>query len=221
MFKSVLFYTDKLKPMQRFYANVLGLDVIESDSNQFTVKVGETDLKFRQTDAPSFYHFAINIPGNQFILLKQWIRDKVPLIRSDGVLDVYYESLGADSFYFHDPAGNLVEMIGRRNRDLFGPLTKEAFINISEVGIITPHVYEVGEELQDLGVPLWNKAETDPDTVNFLGREDTFILLAPPEWKWRFSKRKAETHPLEIMLNHGVQISINTEGVMEASDTKE
>jgi catechol 2,3-dioxygenase-like lactoylglutathione lyase family enzyme len=207
--------------MKRFYANVLGLDIKESDSNHFTVNVGETDLTFQEAEEPSFYHFAINIPGNQFSIMKQWIKEKVPLNRSRGLTEVYYESLGADSMYFEDPAGNMVELIGRRNRDLFGPLTKEAFINVSEVGIISPHLYDVGEELQDLGLPLVKRAEVNPEEVNFLGKEDAYIILAPPGWQFRFSKKEAETHSLQITLKNGMHFSIDKEGRMDSSEEKQ
>jgi hypothetical protein len=204
--------------MKRFYGNVLGWDMKESDSSHFTVNVGETDITFQESEDPSFYHFAINIPGNQFSIMKQWIKEKVPLNRSRGLTEIFYENLGADSMYFEDPAGNLVEFIGRRSRDLFGPLTKEAFINVSEVSIISPHVYDVGEELQDLGLPLFRRFEVDPEKVNFLGKDDAYIILAPPGWKFRFSKKEAETHPLSVTFKDGIHFSIDHAGRMEYAE---
>lgn len=221
MFKSVLLYTNKLKAMKRFYANVLGLDMKGSGSKYFTVKVGGTDLTFQEAETPSFYHFAINIPGNQFSIMKQWIREKVPLNRSRGLTEIYYKSFGADSMYFEDPAGNLVELIGRRNRDLFGPLTKEAFFNISEVAIISPHLYDVGEELQDSGLPLVKRAEVNPEKVNLIGKEDAYIILAPPGWQFKFSKKEATTHPLAITLKDGIHFRIDKEGRMKISEEEQ
>jgi len=212
MFKSVLFYTNKLKPMKRFYGNVLGLDIKESASEQFTVNIGETDVTFQHSESPAFYHFAINVPGNQFSIMKQWLSDSLPLVRNRGKTEIFYPSLGADSMYIEDPAGNLIEFIGRRNRDLFGEFTKEAFFDVSEVGITTPYLYEVGEELQDIGLPLRQGAEVDPDTINYLGRGDAYIVLVPSEWEWEFSQKKAETHPLEFTFTDGRHIAMNEEG---------
>lgn len=200
--------------MKRFYVNVLGLDITDSTSEQFTVNVGATDITFHQSDDPSFYHFAINIPGNQFFIMKEWIKNRLTLIRSKGVTEIYYQSLGGDSIYFEDPAGNLVELIARRNRDLFGSLSKEVFLDVSEVGITTPYVYEVGEELQDIGLPLRLGTEINTEGMNYLGRESSYIVLVPPRWKWEFSKRKAETHPLEITFTDGQHIVINEEGIL-------
>src|SRR5690625_5802009 len=81
--------------------------------------------------------------------MKHWIKDRLTLNREGGIDEIYYPTFDADAIYFEDPAGNSVELIGRRKRDLFGSLTKEAFLNISEIGITTPFVTEVGEQLQE------------------------------------------------------------------------
>src|SRR5690625_1864423 len=120
MFKSVVFYTNKLKPMKRFYRNALGLDVEASEDDSFTVKIGETDVTFKASEVSCNYHYALNIPGNQFSIMKHWIQERTKLLSHRGKTEIFYRNLGADSMYFEDPAGNLVELIGRRNRDLFG-----------------------------------------------------------------------------------------------------
>lgn len=211
MIKSAKLYTNNIKALRRFYVNILELDMTESTSEQFTVRIGESYLTFTQTDKPAFYHFAINIPGNQFSMMKYWITDRITLNREEGRDEVYFPSFDADSMYFEDPAGNIVELIGRRKRDLFGDLTKESFLNISEIGITTPHVVEVGDELQDIGIPLRNGTEVEPNELNFLGRGDTFIVLVPPGRRWYFSKKVAEAYPLELTWNDA-HIKLNGEG---------
>ncbi|HEX5564149.1 MAG TPA: glyoxalase [Sporosarcina sp.] len=201
MIKSATLYTNNLKALRRFYVNILELDMTESTAEQFTVRIGESQLTFKQSEQPAFYHFAINIPGNQFSMMKYWITDRLTLNREEGRDEVYFPSFDADSMYFEDPVGNIVELIGRRKRDLFGDLTKESFLNISEVGMATPHVVEVGDELQDLGIPLRNGTEVEPDELNFLGRGDAFIVLVPLGRRWYFSKKVAESYPLELTWN--------------------
>ena len=211
MIKSATFYTDKLKAMKRFYGNLLELDIVESTESMFTVRIGESELTFKHSDRPAFYHYAINIPGNQFSMMKYWVQDRVTFNREEGRDEVYFPSFDADSMYFEDPAGNVVELIGRRKRDLFGDLTKESFLNISEVGVVTPFVTEVGEQLQDLGIPLRNGTDVNPGDLNFLGRGDTYIVLVPPGRRWYFSKKGSETFPLELTWN-GEQIQLDEEG---------
>src|SRR5690625_575704 len=84
MFKQVTLYTNVLKPMQRFYQNVMELDIINIRDQQFSVIVGETTLIFIQSEQTAVYHFAINIPGNQFTIMKHWIKDRLTLNREGG-----------------------------------------------------------------------------------------------------------------------------------------
>lgn len=214
MFKSVLFHTNKLRLLKRFYRNVMGLDIINSSTEEFTVKVGESTITFQQSDQPAFYHFAINVPGNQFSMIKYWMQERLTLNREKAVDQIYFSNFDADSIYFEDPAGNIIELIGRRNRDVFGNVTIDSFLNVSEVGIVTPNVTDVGDQLQDFGIPLWQGTEVDSESLNFLGENDAFIVLVPPKRRWYFSKRESETYPLEIMLTDGNQISLDEDGKM-------
>lgn len=218
MFKSVLFYTDKLKSLKRFYRNVMELEVIQSTTEAFTIKVGDSTITFCQTDQPAFYHFAINVPGNQFSLIKQWAAERLTLNREKAIDQIYFQNFDADAIYFEDPAGNIIELIGRRNRDVFGNVTVDSFLNVSEVGIVTPHINDVGDQLQDFGIPLWQGTEIDPESVNFLGKDDHFIVLVPPERRWYFSAKDSETHPLEITLNDETQILLDANGKISITE---
>lgn len=211
MIKSAKLYTNNIKALRRFYVNILELEMTESTAEQFTVRIGESHLTFKHSEQPAFYHFAINIPGNQFSMMKYWMVDRVTLNREEGRDEVYFQSFDADSMYFEDPVGNIVELIGRRKRDLFGDLTKESFLSLSEIGLVTPHVAEVGDQLQNIGLPLRGGTEVDPDTLNFLGRGDTFIVLVPQARRWYFSKKTSETFPLEMTWND-VVIKLDGEG---------
>ena len=113
--------------------------------------------------------------------------------------------------YFDDPVGNVVELIGRRKRDV-GDLTNAFFLDVSEVAITTPFVTEVGELLHDFGIALRGGTEANPGTVNFFGKGDTYIVLVRPSRKWYFSEKIAETHPLEFTLNDGLHVVLDEEG---------
>lgn len=212
VFKSVMLFTNKLKLLRRFYTNVMELEEINATNEEFTVNIGESNLTFRHSDEDSFYHFAFNIPGNQFSLIKGWLKNKLTLNRESGRDEVYFPSFDADSMYFEDPAGNIVELIGRRRRDLFGNPSPASFLNISEVSITTYAMTEVGDRIQDIGIPLRQGAEIDPHSLNFLGRDDTFIVLVPPGRRWYFSNKKSEIHPLEMTLTNGYNLKLNKEG---------
>lgn len=201
--------------------NVLELEIIETSEDHFTVTVGRSQLTFKQSEEPAFYHYAINIPGNQFSIIKYQIKQRLTLNRERGIDEVYFPSFDADSMYFEDPAGNIIELIGRRRRDLFGnPPLRESFLNISEIGIVTPALEEVSEELQDIGIPL-RGAVIDYDSVNFLGRDEAFIVLVQPNRRWYFSDQKSKTFPLEITLSESHHIEIDQKGNIVITESME
>lgn len=220
MFKSVILYTNQLKILQRFYMNILELPLLEQTDKSFTVKVGTSTLTFQKIDVPAFYHFAFNIPGNQFTLIKSWIKNKIPLNREGGRDEVYFENFDADSIYFEDPAGNVIELVGRRYRDLFGSPSPESFLNISEVSITTYDMTRVGEKIQDIGIPLWRSTEINPHGLNFLGRDDTFIVLVPPGRRWYFSEQISDIYPLEMTLTTGDILTIDGKGHLTTAKIK-
>ncbi|MET3575980.1 glyoxalase [Bhargavaea ullalensis] len=221
LFKSVRFYTNRLAAMRRFYGNILELEISERLEDSFTVKIGGTDVTFVASERPSFYHFAINIPGNQFTMLKYWVKDRVPLNWDGGVDEVYFRSFDADSMYFEDPSGNIVELIGRRKKDLFGDVSRASFLNISEVGVVPQDVVKAGTELQKAGIPLRGGTDVDPDSLNFLGRGETFFVLVPEGRRWYFSKRTSEIHPLEALLDDGLLVRLDEAGELAVSDTED
>jgi catechol 2,3-dioxygenase-like lactoylglutathione lyase family enzyme len=216
LFKSVTFYTDQLAAMRRFYGNILELEITERAEDRFTVRIGTTDMTFKAVDRPAFYHFAINIPGNQFSMLKHWIQDRVPLNWEDGVDEVYFRAFDADSMYFEDPAGNIVELIGRRRKDVYGDVSRSSFLNVSEVGLVTNQVQEAGQTLFDAGLPL-RGTDLELDDLNFIGRGDAYFVLVRDGRKWYFSKKNAEIHPLEARLTDGTVVRLGADGRISLS----
>lgn len=212
MFKTVTLYTNQLKQLRGFYGNVLGIPIEESTDEHFQISIGTSKLIFRLSELQTSYHFAINIPGNQFTLAKQWAKERVMLNREAAVDEIYYARFEADAFYFEDPVGNVIELIARRYVDKWSDFSVESFLNLSEVSITTPFVEEVGEKLQTIGIPISGHVQIEPNELNFLGKKDTFILLVPPKRRWYFSKRMSETSPLEIVLEDGKVILVNREG---------
>lgn len=212
MFKKVTLYTNKLKEVKGFYEYQLGFRIVEEDETSFMLSIGESQLIFRASEQPAFYHFAFNIPGNQFTLAKGWASSRVELNRQEGMDEIYYANFDADAFYFQDPAGNVVEFLGRRNTDKMGNFTIDSLLNISEVSITTPFVAEVGKQLEEMEIPVRGNKGIEPDALNFLGQGAAFILLVKPKRTWYFSKKKSEVHPLSIELTDGRKIDIDEEG---------
>lgn len=212
MFQSITLQTNKLKHLRRFYQNIMAFDITDTREDRFTVKIGTSDLTFVQSEQAAFYHFAINIPGNQFTIIKEWLSLQYTLSQHYAVDEVYYPNFDADAMYVEDPAGNLIELIGRRNLDFLGNFTKEAFYNMSEIALVTPHVIDVGEQLQDIDLTLQQGIVADPAQENYLGQDDTFIVLIETGKAIDFLAAKMETHPVDITLDNGKQLQLNQQG---------
>src|SRR5690625_1866198 len=111
--------------------------------------------------------------------------------------------------------------MNRIKRDLFAnPTFPVSFFTIREVGIVSAHLGGLSEGFQDIGLPL-RGTEISYDSVNFFGREESFIVLVPPERKWYFSEQMSEVFPLEIELTNGYHITINEEGLANITKTED
>lgn len=201
MFKEIILYTNQLKVLKRFYQNVLELPAFEASDSEFSLQIGTTKLTFKTSTDKARYHFAINIPGNYFTIIKEKIKQRVPLRYYLALDEVYREEFAADSFYIEDPAGNLVEFIARRNKDFIGELTDEALFNIGEIGLVTDNQVEISEALQDANLALHFKAQIDSEKLNHFGEGDSFIVLTPRGYRWDYASEDAEVFPLEIKTN--------------------
>jgi hypothetical protein len=140
-----------LGAQKHFYENILELPVKLSSSN-LEVKVGATELVFTQA-ANNFdggYHFAFNIPENQFQAAKKWISERILLLGDETGKDEFHsENWNSDSVYFKDAAGNVLEFIARHD---LKNAAAESFdgrqiLNVSEIGLPSENVIELANEL--------------------------------------------------------------------------
>lgn len=212
MFKSITLHTNKLIDMRHFYLTVLEFPTLKTSVDSFTIKVGESSLTFLASKKPASYHFAFNIPGNQIQLAKNWLKGKVPLNLENGKDELYYESFDADTIYFEDPSGNVVELIGRRSQKGETCFSVASIVNISEISITTPFVEESAEKLGDSGVFSRNNNPIKSNSLNFLGSKGTYIILVPPNRRWYFSEKMSLTCPLEIELINNRRIAVDIKG---------
>jgi catechol 2,3-dioxygenase-like lactoylglutathione lyase family enzyme len=140
-----------LKAQSDFYAHILELPVA-LDSSTLEVKVGKTDLRFTQapTEFDGAYHFAFNIPENQFHASKEWISERIPLLKDENGQDEFEsKSWNSHSVYFKDAAGNVLEFIARHNLNnaIDGDFDSKHILNISEIGLPSENVIGFANEL--------------------------------------------------------------------------
>jgi catechol 2,3-dioxygenase-like lactoylglutathione lyase family enzyme len=175
-------------PAQRdFYANILELPV-NLDSATLQVNAGETNLVFSQ--APSefigAYHFAFNVPENQYQAAKQWITSRTPLLRDKtGNEDFESETWNSTSLYFLDAAGNILEFIARhtlQNGSNEGFASRQ-ILNVSEIGLPSEDVIELANELcTRLGLSVYNQEPNENFTP--IGDENGLLILPAKDRIW-------------------------------------
>lgn len=215
--------TKQLEEMRVFYSELLDLPLISSSDTSFAVQIGTSILSFIQSDSmeETQYHFAFNIPSNQFKEAKQWAQTKVDLLKEDGEDEVYFKRSNAHSLYFLDPCENVVELIAHHdvspssNEEYF---TSDMLLNIGEMNITTEDVLYVGEKLRQLGMPVRHSKQLEKNSLNFIGehKDGTFLLLGPSDRTWYFSSKKAIISPITLELSNHLKLIVDSEGQLTA-----
>ncbi|HEY3473690.1 MAG TPA: hypothetical protein VGK56_03720 [Anaerolineales bacterium] len=175
-----------LEAQKDFYANILELPV-RRDSTILEVRAGKTELLF--TEAPEFdgaYHFAFNIPENQFNLAKTWISSRVPLLRDESGRDAFNsENWNSDSVYFKDAAGNVLEFIARHNlkNTEEGEFNSKKILSISEIGLPSEDVVGFANELcTQLNITTYRQQANE--TFTPVGDEEALLIIPIQDRIW-------------------------------------
>jgi len=143
--------TVNLAAQQDFYSKILELSTKLTPSG-LEIQAGKTELLFTETtpDFDGAYHFAFNIPENQFHAAKEWISSRLKLLQDeDGKNEFASESWNSNSVYFKDTAGNVLEFIARHNlkNALEGDFNSRQILHVSEIGLPSENVLELANEL--------------------------------------------------------------------------
>jgi catechol-2,3-dioxygenase len=169
-----------------FYSQALGLPLVAESADRFTVGAGTTRLSFSRAPAgrPT-YHFAFNIPENQLAAAKDWVAERTPVLRGEDGQEVFhFESWNADGFYFHDPAGNLAELIARHDLPNArpAPFTAAGILQASEIGLVVDDVPATVQGLQAaLGLAVYRPASAEFAPV---GDEHGLLILTRRGRDW-------------------------------------
>ncbi|MDQ6903901.1 MAG: VOC family protein, partial [Bacteroidota bacterium] len=134
--------TKHLSELYKFYKDVLELNSSYIDEKSLKIIAGNSQLIFEETidSGNPFYHFAFNIPNNKFDEAMEWISNKTPLLWLDDYNGYIADFVNwkAKSFYFLDPAGNILEIITRLELkdNVDEPFSSTHIRNISEIGLV-------------------------------------------------------------------------------------
>lgn len=183
-----------------FYTKTLGLEGEHFDDGCFNITVGQSILRFKPCLSRVYYHFAFNIPSNQFESALAWLQERVEVLpNEEGELLVNFSNWNAFAIYFYDPAGNIVELIARKDLPQANSSVFDAgqILSISEVGLPVQTVKAASDKIMEsAGLPFYSG---NHKTFNAIGDpEGLFIVVDEEEKNWYPTSKIAQPNPVEV-----------------------
>lgn len=184
-----------------FYGNVLGFPILQNSEKEITIQIGNTELRFSQTAkyaSPPTYHFAFNISKNKLEKAIKWANQRVEILSKAGQQIFHFKRIRAHAFYFYDPAGNIVELMAKRDLDneARGDFGVSDILYATEIGLVVDDVLETAKKWQmkfGWGVYM-------PGSKDFIGIGDAYysLIIVKKDRIWLPTlTHKAESFPVE------------------------
>lgn len=201
--ESVELHTSEPHACREFYTQRLGLYMESEDRDSFTLRAGPSRLTFaraRPGTAPT-YHFAFNIPENRVPESAEWLDTRgITPVEDEGQRLVFFDRWNAHAVYFDDPAGNIVEFIGRHglhNRS-DAPFDRRYILSVNEIGVA---VDDVAAGVDALEAAFGVRPARDPsDEFAAVGDKYGLIILVRVGRVWFMSSQQARDEPLRVAL---------------------
>jgi hypothetical protein len=193
-----------LRALEEFYAMRLGFERL--DEEKFGVKLGETLLRFGTGPGEPFYHFALLLPGNRFTEAVRWIGERTELLPDRESGEVVFDFAFWDAFacYFHDPVGNIVELIAHRGIDessVEGSFAASEVVGLSELGLVGNKAELAAGLQQELGIEQWAGDLAAETRLAFVGEKARTFVLSPEGRGWVPTGRPAVAHACEVVVS--------------------
>lgn len=178
----------KISEMRDYYRDTLGLDVVRESETEVELRAGKSRITFVQAENGAgnpFYHFAFNIPENKVKAAHDWQAERGPLIPTPiHMIDKnfpktvrHFRNWNAHSVFFWDPAGNIVEYIGRHTLDNAapGPFAPDDILYASEIAFIADDVPAMATSIEErFGISQYLQAN---DQFHACGDEYGLLLV--------------------------------------------
>ena len=182
--KSLVLETKDRKRLAAFYQEALELPVTQTGTDVL-VTMGTTIIRFKQaTKQDPFYHFAITIPSNKIEEAKEWLSKKVELLWIEEYKSVIADFINwkAQSVYFFDPSGNIVELIARfdLHNETEETFSSKQLLSVSEIGLVFPKAdieNQTAHLLQQFSLSYFDKQPPFPHFKAVGDDEGLFIIV--------------------------------------------
>ena len=176
----------------------MGAEVVKR-GEVFAITIGDSVLTLIPSNKRWSYHLAFNIPFEQVEESVHWLQKYVAVQPFEGEEIVEFPNWNARAVYFYDPAGNILELIGRKPFQEEGesPFTFQSILNISEVGW---PVNDVDQAKLQLPFPVYSQFG---EYFAAMGdKEGLFIVVDAKEKKWIPNDDQVEFSPCKVIATH-------------------
>lgn len=200
--EELILKTNSLQRTKLFYHKTLELETLKETAKAISFKAGKTILTFEQTtEGKPFYHIAFNIVNNKFSDSFEWMNNKLDILPvSDDMLIAKYDNWNAQSFYFLDNNGSILEFITRFDLPYYSSehFSSACITEVSEIGLVTEDVQGFAEEIKtEYGIPYFKKSPPHPD-FSVMGDDYGLLLLVSPKRGWLPTHRAAQKFPVTV-----------------------
>ncbi len=196
----VILLTDKLSAVKHFYTAELGLAVIKASQNEISFAAGTSVLTFKQSAAAAYYHFAFNIVPGLFHQAHAWAQQRFKLLAFENNTIIHFPNWNANSLYFMDPSGNILEFIARYD---LPSLHKNVFdtsciLNISEIGIVTDPVSATKQLLEDnFGLSVFHRQQPTEEFCP-MGDDSGLLIVVTQHRNWFPTRLPCRPYPVKV-----------------------
>lgn len=210
MIESLTLHTSSLHRTRLFYHQTLELPIIAENDESITFRAGRTKLVFAETTHNKpYYHIAFNVTNHRFSDSFEWINSKLDILPVDGLPIALYPNWNAQSFYFYDNNGSILEFIARFDLPYISdePFSVADIREVSEIGLVTEDVPALTKKLLELGIPYYEKGPRLPDFVA-MGDAYGLLLVVQRGRCWVPVHKTARLFPLSLTTDEGVTLRL-------------
>jgi len=181
--------------MKDFYVNTLSMRLVSETPRSFKVQVGASFLSFEKGDKLPYYHFACLMTAEAYEDIVSRILEKDALHHGESW------KWGAKQFYFKDPDGNIVELLGIDQQNALSD-----WLKIVEIGLPVPNIEAFKKELQ----AIKDIHDGDSETFQFYGDQEGVLVLTKEGRPWFPTDRGATIHPTTVEVKAEQNFTIET-----------
>lgn len=183
-------FSNKISEQEDFYKNVLGFHCDRITESILEIHTGSSKLILEKSIKKFFYHFAFLIPTGTINSAIDFLELKsIQLLPLKRKKVIHFDT--ANSIYFYDKDGNIVEFIERSslNYPTSSGFSIDSIIKLNEIGLPVSNPKEVSERLvSEFGIKPMKNAPSN-DIFCWIGDYNGAIIVVKEGRNWLPTKK--------------------------------